>query len=327
MKFSKSFLTISIASASIIFIAVLTGYSYYNSQINNTISFSDNEKELKVTIERGMGVSEISEYFVKEGIIKNPIILKVYLFLNKNKKIEAGYYRVPTENLNLIKLVDFLQDGTFERKLTFIEGWRTEEYIDYLRKQINDEFADEFANSSYLKEGYMFPDTYIIEEDYPANSLASWMRNTFNKRVTPDLIGTAELRGLTLDDVVIIASILEREMNIKKDRPKVAGILIKRWESGWPLQADATVQYAKGTKSDWWPPVGRDDLRAIQSPYNTYINKGLPPAPISNPSLDSIQSVINYEKTPYWFYITGKDGITHYAETLEQHNDNVAKYL
>ena len=126
MKFSKSFLTISIASASIIFIAVLTGYSYYNSQINNTISFSDNEKELKVTIERGMGVSEISEYFVKEGIIKNPIILKVYLFLNKNKKIEAGYYRVPTENLNLIKLVDFLQDGTFERKLTFIEGWRTE---------------------------------------------------------------------------------------------------------------------------------------------------------------------------------------------------------
>jgi UPF0755 protein len=326
MKFPKLFSTILILFVCIL-IPVLVGYSYYNSQINSVISAPDNGKELIVTIERGMGVNEISEYFAKEGIIKNSLILKAYLFFHNGKKIEAGYYRVPAEDLNLIKLVDFLQNGTFEHKLTFIEGWRTEEYIDYLREQVNDEFADEFAKSSYLKEGYMFPDTYIIEEDYPAESLASWMRNNFNKRVTPELVGTAELRGLTLDEVVIIASILEREMNIKKDRPKVAGILIKRLENGWPLQADATVQYAKGSESDWWPLVGRDDLRGVQSPYNTYENKGLPPAPISNPSLNSIESVVNYEETQYWFYITGKDGITHYAETLEEHNANVAKYL
>jgi UPF0755 protein len=327
MKFVKVVLIIFTILAGTFITAALVGYFYYTSQINKLIAVSKDEKELDITIERGMGVNEISDYFTKEGIISNPLILKAYLFLNKDKKIEAGYYRIPKEDLNLQKMVALLQNGTFEQKLTFIEGWRTEEYVDYLRKQMGDEFADAFAKSSYLKEGYMFPDTYIIEEDYPADSLASWMRNTFDKRVTADLVAKAQTKNLTLDQAIIVASILEREMNIKKDRPKVAGILIKRWQNGWPLQADATVQYAKGNKTDWWPVVTRDDLRSIESPYNTYLNKTLPPAPISNPSFDAIQAVINYEETPYWFYVTGKDGVTHYSETLEQHNANVAKYL
>ncbi len=327
MKFGKLLLIIFSIVAAILVFAGLIGYSYYNSEIHKQIALGEDEKQLTITIERGMGVEEISSYFTKEGIISNPLILKAYLFLNKQKSIQAGYYRIPNESLTLVKLVDELQNGTFETKLTFIEGWRTEEYVDYLREQVGDEFADEFAKSSYLKEGYMFPDTYIIEEDYPANNLASWMRNTFDKRVTSDLVAKAQSRGLTLDQTIIIASILEREMNIKKDRPKVAGILVKRWQNGWPMQADATVQYAKGTEADWWPTVTRNDLQNIDSPYNTYSHKELPPAPISNPSLDSIQAVINYEETPYWFYITGKDGTTHYAETLDQHNANVAKYL
>lgn len=327
MKAGQLFLFIFLGLAGVLLLAGLIGYSYYNSQINKPIIVADDKEEITISIERGMGVNEISEYFQGEGIISNPLILKAYLFLHKDKKIDAGYYHVSKENLTLVSLVDSLQDGTFETKLTFIEGWRTEEYIDYLSEQISPEYAETFSKSTYLKEGYMFPDTYIIEENYPADDLASWMRNTFDKRVTAEMAGTAEMRELTLDQVVIIASILEREMNIKKDRPIVAGILIKRWQNGWPLQADATIQYAKGTEADWWPVVTREDYTSVDSPYNTYSHKELPPAPISNPSLSSIEAVVNYEETPYWFYITGKDGITHYAETLDQHNANVARYL
>lgn len=325
MKTAKLFLYGLLAIFVVALAILFFGYAYYNSQINKEIDFPEDDYTL--TIERGMGVNSISDYFVEEGIISNPLILKAYMYLNNSKKIEAGYYRIPDENLNLVQLVDLLQGGTFERKLTFIEGWRTEEYIDYLSEQMGEEYAQAFADSTYIKEGYLFPDTYIIEEDYPAESLASWMRNTFDQRVTADLVAQAQSRGLTLDQAIIFASILEREMNIKVDRPKVAGILIKRWQNDWPLQADATVQYAKGNEANWWPVVTRNDLNSIQSPYNTYLNKDIPPAPISNPSLDSIKAVINYEETPYWFYITGSDGITRYAETLDQHNANVARYL
>ena len=173
----------------------------------------------------------------------------------------------------------------------------------------------------------MFPDTYTIDRHYDPSDLASFMRNTFNKKVSKKLFDDAKARGLTKDQVIILASILEREMNIEKDKPLVAGILIKRWQNGWPLQADATVQYIKGKKGDWWPIVTRTDLKTLKSPYNTYLNKGLPPAPISNPGLHSIESVVYYKESPYWFYVTDKDGITHFSETLEEHNANVRKYL
>ena len=93
------------------------------------------------------------------------------------------------------------------------------------------------------------------------------------------------------------------------------------------MQVDATIQYAKGNAKDWWPIVTRDDYKNYLSPYNTYLNKGLPPGPICNPSQSSIEAVVNYKTSPYWFYISGRDGKTHYAKTLEEHNQNVAQYL
>ena len=124
-----------------------------------------------------------------------------------------------------------------------------------------------------------------------------------------------------------MASIIEREVSIDKDRAKIAGIYVKRLQNDWPLQADATVQYAKGTSKDWWPTVSSYDLKNNTSSYNTYLNKGLPPKPICNPGIKSIEAVVKYEESSYWFYITGKDGVTHYAETLEEHNQNISKFL
>ncbi len=299
---------------------------FYDRQINKEYSIS--EKELKLTIKTGSSVGEIAEYLKENNLIDYPLILKVYLFLNPTKTIQAGYYEIPEGKVNLSQLVDTFQNGSFKRRLTFIEGWRTEEYIDYLKEEIGEEFADRFAASKDVKEGYLFPDTYIIEMDYKPENLANWMRKNYETKASSGEWEKRALeRGLQMDEVLILASIVEREMHFSSERPKIAGILLKRWQNAWPIQADATVQYAKAGNGNWWPRVTRDDLRSINSPYNTYLNKGLPPGPICNPSKDSIEAVLDYVETPYWFYISGKDGKTYYAETLEQHNQNVAKYL
>lgn len=320
--FSK--IVILISSLLLIIISAVLAYAYYLNEI--TAPSNIQKDQIKLVIEKGTGINEVGEYLKAQGLIKYPIILKIYMYLNPNKSIQAGYYEIDAKDLNLSKLIDAFQKGSFERKLTFIEGWRVEEYTDYLEKEMGSDFAEKFRKSGLIQEGYMFPDTYIIETDYNPENLASWMRNTFDKKVPEELFERASLRGLSKDEVVILASIVEREMNIHVDRPKVAGILIKRWANKWPLQADATVQYAKGFKGNWWPKITKKDLRGIVSPFNSYI-EGFPPAPICNPSLNSIEAVVNYVETPYWFYITGNDGVTRYAKTLDEHNQNVAKYL
>lgn len=306
--------------------ALIMLYGYYNQEVNKPINLDDN-KIVTFTIEKGMGVDEIANLLVDKKLISNANILKIYRLLNPGKVFQAGYYRIDTTDLSMIDLVSELQSGSFSRKLTFIEGWRIEQYHDYLTEMMGKDFADKFQNSKFVKEGYMFPDTYIIEADYAPENLASWMKNTFDKRVTQDLIDQAGLKGMTLDQVVILASIVEREMNVKKERPIVAGILIKRWQNGWPIQADATLQYAKGTSDDWWPIVTRSDYKNLDSEYNSYTNKDLPPTPICNPGIDSIKAVIEYKESPYWFYINDAEGNTHYAKTLDEHNQNVARYL
>ncbi len=311
----------------LIIILVIFAYGYLNNELNRKINYEAETTKYRLTIKKGMSVDEISQKFYEDKIISNPYILKIYLFLNPDKHIQAGYYDIDMKDTNLLEFFEVFQKGSFQYKLTFIEGWRKEEYYDYLSEELSKEFADKFIQSKYIKEGYLFPDTYVIDSKYNPEDLASWMRNNFSKKVTQDIFDQALLNGISEDELIKLASILEREMHIEKDRPIVAGILVKRLKNQWALQADASIQYAKGNEKDWWPSVLRDDYRGYESPYNLYLNKGLPPTPICNPSLDSIRAVANYKESSYWFYITGSDGTTRYATTLEEHNANVAKYL
>jgi len=310
-----------------LFLSVSVGglYIYYNSELNKEIAINNTNATFEIP--KGSSVASIADKLVSLGFLSRPEILKVYLWQNPDKIIQAGYYHLNDKKISLVDLVDVLQTGSFDVKLTFLEGWRVEEYGDYLAKNISPEFAKDFLASPYIKEGYMFPDTYTIDRDYDPSALATFMRNTFDKKVPLNLFDLAAQKGLSKDEVVIIASILEREMNIEKDKPIVAGIFVKRLQNGWPLQADATVQYAKGVPGNWWPKSISSDVKTLDSPYNTYINKGLPPTPISNPGLSSIKAVVNYVETPYWFYITDNNGVTHFSKTLEEHNKNIRDYL
>jgi UPF0755 protein len=129
---------------------------------------------------------------------------------------------------------------------------------------------------------------------------------------------------------MVLASIVEREGRTDEDRPVIAGILLKRLNSDWPLQADATLQYALGYQAfekSWWKKALTVEDKKIRSPYNTYLNAGLPPAPISNPGLSSIRAVVYPTVSPYWYYLHDPQGRVHYATTLEEHEQNIASYL
>ena len=160
------------------------------------------------------------------------------------------------------------------------------------------------------------------------------MFDNFNKKADSGLQQKFSDQGLTTDRAVIIASIVEREAKFDKDRPLIAGILVKRFRNDWLLEADATTQFAKanqlcqGTLScDWWPNTLTDEDLNINSPYNTRLIAGLPPTPICSPGLKSLTAIAEPQDSPYWYYLSDKQGNTHYSISYEEHLLKIARYL
>ncbi|MBU6447321.1 endolytic transglycosylase MltG [Patescibacteria group bacterium] len=185
-------------------------------------------------------------------------------------------------------------------------------------------------------EGYLFPDTYFLAVHPTAESVINKMLDNFKAKVTPQLQSQIKARGFTIYQAVTLASIVEKEVGrrsanlsaadlqtLQNEREIVAGIFINRLNIGMPLQSDATVTYITKKNN---PQATAEDLQ-IDSPYNTYKYKGLPPGPISNPSLSSIEAVANYKQTDYLYFLTKPDGTAVFAKTLDEQNANKAKYL
>lgn len=173
-------------------------------------------------------------------------------------------------------------------------------------------------------EGYLFPDTYFIDSgSFTVEGFINRLLDTFETKVlTDENIAAIKNSGRSLDEIVIAASMIEREVFLEKDMALVSGIIWKRYDAGWALGMCSTVNYITG-KQD----VSYDDMQ-IDSPYNTYQNTGFPPTAISNPGLSAITAAINPEESSYWFFLNTPDtGETIYAVTNEEHNANKAKYL
>jgi UPF0755 protein len=271
-------------------------------------------------ITKGSSASQIGGKLKKEGLIKNSLAFKFYVQMaGKAGKIQAGEYRL-SSGYSLSKIVEELVRGPLGIWVTIPEGFRKEEiagkFADLLEKEDKESFVKEFLQASIGQEGYLFPDTYIFLKNASASAISQKMQATFVKKVGTEA-GKEQL---------IIASLVERETKAEAERPIVAGIIYKRIQSGWPLQIDAALQYAIATDSDWWPILTKEDI-AIKSNYNTYQHSGLPPTPICNPGLSSIKAAISPEESVYWFYLHDTEGQIHYAQTLEEHNANIKRYL
>ncbi len=307
-----------VSSVLIIFFAFL-GINYIREQF---LPVSLDSKSIDFLIPKGASVSTIGNNLEKKGLIKNSIGFKFYVQVtNSQNKIQAGEFQL-SPSLSLIQVVDQLKKGPKEIWVTIPEGLRKEEIAAKFAVTLEKDqiFIDEFLDLTVDSEGYLFPETYLFPKTATAAQVVNKLISTFNLKI----------EKVTYQQL-IMASMLERETFSDSEKPIVAGVLYKRIENGWPLQVDATLQYAKDSakykvqsaENKYWDPIYSLD-KEIDSAFNTYKNLGLPPSPIASPGLSSIQAAINPESSDYWYYIHGK---IHFAKTLEEHNQNIDKYL
>ena len=320
------------------------GYWYYNFAVNRP---SQTSKEVTFEIKKGQLVSEISDNLYNVGAINSKFLFNFYAITTKlDRNIQAGIYTIDA-GTSIKELSTQFQHGTLDKSITFLEGWRVEEFAQKAVTEFENVDYYEFVTLAKDMEGYLFPDTYIFNSDITTDDMIGHLRDVFKDK-TKDLLSSEYLAksGLTPEQAVIFASIVERETATDDDRPVVAGILIKRWKEGIKIEADATTQYVVANRdnscntqtlicnrgadfspTDWWKrDLTKVDL-LLDSPYNTRKNVGLPPSPISSISLSSLRSVVNYTPSDYYFYINDSQGVTHFAVTLVEHESNIAKYL
>lgn len=279
---------------------------------------SSSKEEKTVIIVKDQNLDQIAKLLKEEGLIKSEVAFKI--LVNQKgwqQKLQAGSFKI-SPSMPAEQIAERLTRAASDTWVTLIEGWRVEE----MAGKLGPKFLE------VAKEGYMFPDTYLFPNEYTPEQIAKVMRDNFDKKYSPDLRAKIKALGLTADEGVILASIVEREARSDKARTEVASILLKRLKIGMGLNADATVQYALGyqlQEKSWWKRyLTKEDLK-VNSQYNTYLHAGLPPTPISNPGLSSLQAVANADpNTPYLYYYHDSKGNSHYAKSLDEHNQNVA---
>ncbi len=277
-------------------------------------------------VQQGEGLNSIINKLKEQRLIRNRITFFAIVYqLGIEKKIQAGDFRL-SKAMNTYDIANNLTHGTLDKWITIPEGWRKEEIADRVGKDLD---ISEVEFIEKAQEGFLFPDTYLIPKEATADTIISILTNTFENKFTP-LDDKRRKLGLTKLQAVTLASLVERESKFDSERQGIASVLLRRYREGIPLQIDATVQYAMGydaVKKTWWPVPLSEDLK-INSPYNTYLNTGLPPGPISNPGLASLEAVVNADpNTPYLFYVHDSQGKAHFARNGEEHERNIQKYL
>lgn len=304
----------------------------YNYQLK-PVATDNNENQIFI-IQPGTPVVTIAKNLGNEGLIKNVLAFRLLIAqLGIGKNIQAGDFRL-NSSMSSRSIAQQLTHGAIDIWITFPEGLRLEEQAEILDEKLNFSGGDKnvFNKDEYIgraTEGFMFPDTYLIPRDATASEVVQILRDNFDQKVGSNIFSNARQNNLTESQLIILASIIEREAKGAVEKPIIAGILLNRINNGIALQVDATVQYGKGYDSSnnvWWSQITRDDYKQVKSPFNTYLISGLPPGPISSPGLDSIFAAANPESSNYYFYLHDLDGNIHYAETSEGHNENFRKY-
>lgn len=301
--------------------------------VKMTYPVSSNKEMQDFLIIKGSSATQVANKLQKEGLIRNSLIFRGYIiFSGKAGGIPSGEYSL-SPNMNMFEIIKQLEKGPIELWVTVPEGLRSEEIAQRFATTLSkdESFFNEFIQLSKGKEGMLFPDTYLFPKEATATQIVNKMVSTYKLKME----GVTNTSGLSDYEVLILASLIERETKTAGERPIVAGIVLNRLNAGWPLQIDASVQYAVSTSKckvslgstcEWWPILTKDDLD-INSSYNSYKFATLPPTPIASPGLSSLKAAANPESTDYWYYIHDNDGKIHFSKTLEEHNANIRKYL
>lgn len=314
-----------------------------------------------ITIAPGESVRMIANRLESSGVIRHAWLFRVYAkWRDIDTKIQAGEFKVESP-VTLAHVIESLAFGIQqkEKEITILPGWDLPDIGSYLEKEGVGTVAEFFAlvgeparvydppyaavgkervapvfpsdariladrplTVSY--EGYLAPETYRIFADATLSDIVTKLLDQRDHQFTEEIYAAIENSHRTVHEVLTVASIVEREVRSEEDRALVADIFWRRYDAGWLLQADSTVHYAVGKKGELFTTKAD---RESESPWNTYKRTGLPPGPISNPSLATIRAVVYSKKNDHWYFLTTLDGEVKYAKTLDEHNRNVAKYL
>ncbi len=301
-------------------------------------------------IQPGEALNSIANRLFNAELIVDVELFRRYLQYNKlDQGIEAGKFTL-NQTMNIPQVAEALQQGRRdELTLTIPEGKRLEEVAAIAAGPIAQIDANEFialardaarwkAQFTFLSdvpeggslEGFLFPDTYRLPTETDAQDLIERMLRNFDVKVTPQMRADAQAAGLSLWDVVRLASIVEREAVVANEQPLIAGVYLNRLTQGWTLDADPTIQYALGQSREpgnWWPDLTLEDYQGVDAPYNTYRNTGLPPGPIANAGIGSLNAAIYPQASDFFFFRAScsRDGTHQFATTLEEHAANECK--
>jgi UPF0755 protein len=322
----------------VLLILLVVGYIYIQIGPYN----KNSKKDILVEIPNGATLTKVSSILEENKLIKNKVLFKVVSkFKEDNNGVKAGKYLLSQKYSNS-EILDILISGkTYNDgiKVTIPEGSTYKEVIKYLTNKkigkvevyeelINNpkEFYDKYKfldeKDITTLEGFLYPDTYYFEKDMSEKDVISAMLKRFSEVYTPELKEKQKKMGLTLQQVINMASIIEKEAVKDVDRPKIAGVFYNRLEIGMPLQSDATIQYIFDERKHI---VSYSDLK-IDSPYNSYLNKGLPPTPIANPGIKSIEAALEPEDNDYLYFVATVDGGNNYSKTYDEHLKYVKEY-
>lgn len=340
-------LTIIIVITAGICLYLLNQYSQSLSPIS-----PNNDNEIIFTVSEGERAKDVSLRLENEKLIKDDLLFLVFLYLEgKQNNIQSGDY-ILKQSMDTKTIAEHLTNGrTTAKKLTIVEGWTlkdlsealermniskiqnfydisgipTIDYKERLDKPQN--FSNEFTflkdKPTWLSiEGYLYPDTYYLPIAAKPETVIRKALQNFDRKLTSEMRAEIEKQGKTIFEIVTMASMLEKEVKSLEDKKLVAGILYKRMELGMPLQVDATTIYAQIREID-----SKINTK-FNSPYNTYVVKGLPLGPICNPGIESIEAAIYPEKSDYLFYLSAKnDEKTIFSKNFEEHKRAIVNHL
>ena len=271
------------------------------------------------------GTPAIASALVAQNVIRSERAFTILARLSgAHTELQAGTYNFsePTGTLGVLRRIATGQFGIEQVRVTIPEGYTVREIADTLALELPGFNRDAFLTLASTSEGYLFPETYFFMPGDAEEDIVVRMRAQFSAEITP--ITTQILSsGRSMEDIVIMASLLEREAVTLEDKRIIAGILWERIDIEMPLQVDAVFAYILGVKSHH---PSFEDLE-MDSPYNTYENTGLPPTPIANPGLNALTAAVTPIQTDYLFYLTGRDGHMYYARTFDEHRENRRLYL
>ncbi len=331
-----------VVMSGLVLLGGVRAFDYYRDQnIPNDLG-----RVYTVTISEDDDADDVAEKLMDAELISTDLYFKTRLRV-ESKTLEPGTYRL-TKGQTVPQIIDLItSEESVARsadnpvlEITVIEGWRTEQIAEELERLGLNGGAEAFMeavreypseNFEFLAdrpdpeslEGYLFPDTYNFQADTNPTDLITSMLNNFDNKVSPEMRVRASEMGLTLNQVLVFASLVEREAQVGEERPIIADVYLSRYEDQWTLDADPTIQYVVGGPGNWWPEINDT---TIESEYNTYRNAGLPPGPIANPGYSSINAVLFPTDLGYYFFVANRDGSgTHlFAVTLDAQNQNIA---